>query len=252
LSPAAVTLLLIFLLLKGLLFVCVVPSVVSSTGGTGITTTHTTSHSLHLLGLHGLLHLLHHHRVHHSRVHSHSWVLSSLRALAAASSALLLGSLHLLHHHRIHHSWVHSGTSSGTHGHLLLHHCHVLLHALPILGHDLRRHATWRHLVVLGLGLVAIVVVLLLWLSESVAGATTTVILLLSHISAWLCFLNFNWLAQDLKGDVDASINSSLRVKGHETEPAGPTRIFVHHEGSIDNTAKLHEVLLKVLLAGFL
>jgi hypothetical protein len=102
------------------------------------------------------------------------------------------------------------------------------------------------------LRLAAIVVMLFLWLSESVAAATATVILLLSNVSTWLRFLNFNWLAQDLKGNVDASIDSSLRVKGHETEPTGPTGVFVHHECSVNNTAELHEVLFEVLLAGFL
>jgi hypothetical protein len=101
------------------------------------------------------------------------------------------------------------------------------------------------------LNLVCILVVILTSLAEPATLATTT-LLFLAHVASWLGFLDFDWLTENFERLLQASIDCRLAVKCDESEASWSASVFVHHESGINDSTKLHEVLLKILLCGLL
>jgi hypothetical protein len=97
--------------------------------------------------------------------------------------------------------------------------------------------------------LVWVLVLIFLPASSSSSG---TSLFFLSHIASRLSLLNFDWLAVDFKGNIDARFDSSFAIKCDETETSWATCILIHHEGGINDSTELHEVLFKILLGSFL
>ena len=56
----------------------------------------------------------------------------------------------------------------------------------------------------------------------------------------------------DLKGNIDASLNGGFAIKSDKSESSWTAGVLVHHEGGIDDSTELHEILFKVLFRGLL
>ena len=116
----------------------------------------------------------------------------------------------------------------------------------------MRSHATGSHLTTALLLLVGIVLGLVVsTLSESSSSGTAS-LFFLTHVTTRLSFLNFDWLAEDLEGLCETSIDGGFTVEGNESETSRSASVFVHHEGGIDDSTELHEVFLEVLFSSFL
>lgn len=256
---AAGLLLFVFLLFEGKL---VLGSVSGGGGGRGklgvltVAVAGVAGVGLHLVHLHHLLlllHLLHLHWVHAAAgpaVGAHH--LGVGRAVAAGHR----GAHHLLLHGG-HGHWIHAAHAAAglLLDEVLLHGLEVLLHALPVLGHHGRAHtavAALRALILLIIVAAAIVVVVtsIVTVVELVASTELLIVptFVVAHVASGLGALNFDRLAENLKGAFECGIDCGISVEGHETKATGSTRLLVHHESGIDNTAELLEEIGEVFL----
>lgn len=186
---------------------------------------------------------------HHLLLHGH-WVHA-----AAWSAASTLHSHHLLHRHR-----VHAVALLGCD--VLLHLLEVLLHALPVLRHHGGRHAvvgsacrtahSASHALIETTATASIITVPKLVPPTAPTAELLVSALVVAHVAAWLCALDFDGLTEDLEGLAQRGVDSRVTVESNEAEAAGTAGLFVHHEGCVYNAAELLEEFGKVFFGGFL